>query len=271
MSTTGKYAGHGADDGAAARHEAPSQSTSGDLGDARGDGAGLEEGATIRADDSPADEGHDDALEHNDAPESVELVPVPAGETTSGNTVDADVGRVVEIPEDGRSQEAVMPTAYRVQGSRPPTPGDGKANEVRAAAPSTAETDPNARAEDDLATEPPNDAGSSEVPPTTEHAGGLEAPLAPQDDGKPLDVLDGVATTENEQDAELLVKLPNEPPYREVLMAEHVEGFAASSGQNGDETPREVLDGPVAGTENGQDPGSEDSSVVETQRSVSVE
>lgn len=245
------------------------QKTPGNQGVDPGDGAVLEEDAT-RADGSPSEDGH--KLDHIDTPdvvgvaELVEVVPVPAGEMEGGNTADADASRFVEIPEDGHNQEAV-PAADHVQGSRPSTPGDDdKANEVGAgggeAVPSAAEIEPYARSEDNLATKLPNDDRDSEGP-TTGHVESLEAPLAPQDEGQPLDMLDGVATKENDQDAgaknEPFVEVPNEPRYREVLMAEHVEGFVASLERHDGGTPRDAPDGPVAATfEREQGPGSEE-------------
>ena len=266
-STLKKQAGHDANDRAAAEHEPSNSETSGHPGDDHRDGAGSEEDA------APPDEGHAperiDASNAADVAELVGVVSVPAREEKkSGNTDSAGASRVVEMPQDERSsQEAPV-----AGGSRPPTPDDDETNEARAgdeAPASTEETDPFARrSKDNLGIELPHDAPQSELP-TAEHVERAEDTLGPQD-GQLLDTLenDQGAVPKNVQGNELTIELPNDPRYREVLMAEHVEGFVASLGRLDGE---QALDGPVAATERGQDPDPEDSIFVETQRRISEE
>eukprot|EP00752_Nemacystus_decipiens_P011277 g10021.t1 len=281
VSTPGQQAGRGANDGAAARHEPLAQRTSGYPEDDPGDGAGLEEDAISRADDSPTVvEGH--ASDVVGAAELVDVVPAPAGDTARGNAAYADtVQQFVEKTEDEHNQQQSMPTADHVQGSRTPArDGDG-ANEVGAgdeAAPPTAEMDPSASSEESPAIEQPHHvARYSEVPTAGHVPESLEPPLAPPNNGRPLDLPKGAVTNDNDQDAGenkelLLVKVPDEPRYREVLMAEHVEGFAASMGRRDGDAPREALDGSIAPTGGGRDDaGSEDASIAETQGRVSTE
>lgn len=68
------------------------------------------------------------------------------------------------------------------------------------------------------------------------HVEGFEAPLFPEDRGQPNDMPDVIEATENDQDAapkyELSIEVPNDTRYREVLMAEHVEGFGDSLAQH---------------------------------------
>eukprot|EP00903_Cladosiphon_okamuranus_P007043 g6847.t1 len=245
----------------------------GNLGGDAGDDAGAQEDATARTDGSPSGEGN--TLESTDAldavgvvEESVEVVPMPAREGKGGNTGDVDASHLFGMRGEGHSQEVAF--ADQVQGLRSPTPDDDQASEVEPPA-STAENYLYARSEGNLAIDLPDDTRRSELL-TAEHIGGSEDSLAPRDEGKTLDKLDGAKEPEVDQDQsdvrknDLFMKLPDgDTRYREVLTADHVEGYESSFGNL---DGGQALEDPVAAEKKGPGPGSEDSSFAETQRSV---
>lgn len=263
-STLSKQAGPVVDDRADTKYGPLHPTTSGALDN----GSGLEEDAVS---DARSEEGRTSgrvgALGAVDAAELVEVVRMPAGEEKSGDTADeADANRFLELAEDGHVQQE-EPAANHAQASRPPASDHDKTNELLAgedeALESTAETEPYANSEDNLGKKLPNDAGNTEVL-TAEHVGGFEEgvedpqnPQAPQDNGQPLGMLGGAKPAENRQGAvpknELSIELPKDPRYREVLMAEHVEGMGASLDRHDGGVPRQAHDGPVSATEREQD------------------
>lgn len=254
--TLGKQAEHSEDDRAAASHGPLTSKASEDLEDDRRAGAGTE------TDGVPSEEVHTleriGTLDAGAPAELVQVVPVPAGEEKGGDMEDSDASRFMEIPEERQHQE--MPMVERVQVSQPLTPDNDKTSKLsardEALLAQVAENEPYARSEDSLAIEPPNELLAME------HAEGIEALLTRPDEGRPLDMLDGIEESENGQDAgpenEAIIMLPNNHRYREVLMAEHVEGFEASLARRNGGPPRETLDGLVAATERGPDPDPED-------------
>lgn len=218
--TLEQLAEHGVDDRASVRRESPNQEIL----------EGLQEGAL--------------AGEIGIAP--------PAVSEDKGN---------IESPNDAQYREVLR--AEHVEGFRPePDQNQGEVpSEPLDAVVSPAENASGADPEHKHTMELPDEPRYREVL-TAEHVEGFGSPSARRGGGEPSNTTrEGVTPSRenmpNPGSENGVIKLPDDPGYREVLAAGHVEGFGAQLSEQDGEPPNETSGASVAATENSSDNESE--------------